>query len=57
MTRPELSEAIQDADQHIRDVIKTRIESSGSLMAELWARFIKTFFGKEVLGEIFKKGK
>lgn len=52
-----LSEAIQDADQHIRDVIKTRIESPGSLMAELWARFIRSFYGKEVLDEIFKKGK
>jgi hypothetical protein len=56
--KPELlSEAIQDADQHIRDVVKTRIESPGTLLAELWARFIRTFFGKETLDKIFKKGK
>lgn len=57
MTRPELSEAIQNADQHIRDVVKTRIESPGTLLVDLWARFIKSFFGKEILDEIFKKGK
>jgi hypothetical protein len=50
-----LQEARRDADQHIRDVVKTRVESSGTLLAILWARFIRSFYGKEVFDEIMKR--
>jgi hypothetical protein len=52
-----LQEARRDADEHLRDVIKTRVESPGTLLAILWARFIKSFYGKEVFDEIMKKDK
>ncbi|MFA5153011.1 MAG: hypothetical protein WC554_10655 [Clostridia bacterium] len=51
-----IAEAIRDADDNLGTITRSRLIITGNVAAQMWERFIKTFYGKEVMNAIIRKG-